>query len=101
MSNLNQFLEDLGRVPDDWKLRGGIADWAEDNNQAELAAGLRWVVRQQKRPYHGAAGGATWFNAETVAEGLGDPESDIPQAVYKLLDEGREGANQKAFLSLR
>jgi hypothetical protein len=101
MTILDQFLEELGQGPDDWKLRGIVADWAEDNNRPELAECLRWMVRLRKRPYHSTAGGATWFNVETIAEGLGDPESDIPAAVFAILEGGKEIANHKSFPSLR
>jgi hypothetical protein len=101
MTILEQFLNDLGTTPEDWNLRGVVADWAEDNNRPELAECLRWMIRQRKRPYHGASATGTWFNAETVSEGLGDPESDIPAAVYRSLEGGKEVANHKSFPSLR
>jgi hypothetical protein len=101
MSILDQFLEDLQKAPEDWSLRGVIADWGEDNNRPELAGCLRWMIRKRKRPYHGASGAATWFNAETVAQDLGDPESDIPAAIFNLLEGGEEVANHKSFPSLR
>jgi uncharacterized protein (TIGR02996 family) len=101
MSTQEQLLDDLCRAPEDWKLRGVLADWFEDNNQTEAAACLRWMIRNQKRPYHGANRGATWFNADTVAPGLGDPESDIPGDLFKLLEGGKEVANHKSFTALR
>jgi hypothetical protein len=101
MSILDQFLNDLAGAPEDWALRGVLADWAEDNNRPQLAECLRWMIRRQKRPYHGSSGGGTWFNAETIAEGLGDPESDIPAAVFTLLEGGNEVANHKSFATLR
>jgi hypothetical protein len=101
MSILEQFLEDLAKAPEDWKLRGVVADWAEDNHRPELAECLRWMIRKRKRPYPGATGRATWFNAETVAPDLGDPESDIPSAVFVLLEGGQEIAHHKAFPSSR
>src|SRR5947208_9118 len=101
MSILDQFLDDLAQNPDDRSLRGVVADWAEDNNRPDLAACLRWMIKHGKRPYHGSSGGATWFNAETVSPGLGDPESDIPAALYKQLQGGKEVANHKSFPTLR
>jgi hypothetical protein len=101
MSILDQFLDDLADKPEDWTLRGVVADWAEDNDRADLAACLRWMIKNEKRPYHGSTGGATWFNAETVSDGLGDPQSDIPAALFKLLEGGKEVANHKSFPSLR
>ena len=101
MSTREQLLEDLCREPEDWKLRGVLADWYDDNDQADPAACLRWMIRHKKRPYHGARQGATWFNANTVAPGLGDPESDIPEELFRLLEGGKEVANHKSFPSLR
>jgi hypothetical protein len=101
MSILDQFMKDLAGAPEDWSLRGVIADWAEDNNRPQLAECLRWMIRQHKRPYHGSSGGGTWFNEDTIAEGLGDPESDIPAEVFTRLEGGNEVANHKTFLTLR
>jgi hypothetical protein len=101
MSILDQFLNDLAGTPEDWALRGVLADWAEDNSRPQLAECLRWMIRRQKRHYHGSSGGGTWFNAETIAEGLGDPESDIPAAVFTQLEGGNEVANHKSFSTLR
>ena len=101
MSILDQLLKDLSGSPDDWSLRGVIADWAEDNNRPQLAECLRWMIRQNKRPYHGSSGGGTWFNEDTIAEGLGDPESDIPAEVFTRLEGGNEVANHKTFATLR
>jgi hypothetical protein len=101
MSILDQLLKDLSGAPDDWSLRGVIADWAEDNNRPQLAECLRWMIRQHKRPYHGSSGGGTWFNEDTIAEGLGDPESDIPGEVFTRLEGGNEVANHKTFPTLR
>jgi hypothetical protein len=101
MSMVEQFLKDLETTPEDWRVRGIFADWCEDNTQPQLAACLRWMTRLHKRPYHGASGRATWFNADTISSGLGDPESDIPGVIYDLLEGGQKVANHKAYLSMR
>lgn len=101
MSILDQLLNDLGQTPDDWKLRGVLADWFEDNSRPEESACVRWMIRHQKRPYHGSSSGATWFNADTVADGLGDPESDIPGSVFELLEGGKSVANHMTFPNVR
>jgi hypothetical protein len=101
MSTREQLLNDLCGAPEDWALRGVLADWCEDNSLSEEAACLRWMVEQRKRPYHAAERGATWFNADTVSPGLGDPESDIPGALFKALEGGKEVANHKSFPSVR
>jgi hypothetical protein len=100
-SVVDQLLDDLSRAPEDWKLRGVVADWYEDNDRSEEAAALRWMIKNKKRPYHGSASSATWFNLDTVSAGLGDPESDIPGAVFKHLEGGKAVANHMTFPSLR
>jgi hypothetical protein len=101
MPMLETFFADLEKNPEDWKVRGVLADWYEDSGRADLAGCLRWMVNHKKRPYHGSSKVFTWFNADTVEPGLGDPESDIPGAVYQLLSGGEESANHKAFPNLR
>ena len=101
MSILHQLLTDLAAAPEDWRLRGVLADWYEDNGQPQHAECLRWMVAQRKRPYPGSANRATWFNADTISSGLGDPESDVPGAVYDRLEGGKEVANHKTFKSTR
>lgn len=94
---LDKFLEDLCNDPNNWTLRGVIADWAEDNGISELAQCLRWMITNKKRPYHGENNRATWFNAETISQGLGDNSSDIPAILYNALEGGKERANHKTF----
>jgi len=101
MSVRDQLLDDLVRKPEDWKLRGVLADWFDDNNHPEEAACLRWMITHQKRPYHGSSPSASWFNADTVSPGLGDPESDVPGALFELLDGGKQTANHKTFADLK
>jgi uncharacterized protein (TIGR02996 family) len=101
MNTLDQLLDDLAAAPEDWKLRGVVADWCEDNGRAEDAACLRWMVRHHKRPYHGSTKVATWFNADTIRSGLGDHESDIPGALYQQLEGGKEVASHKCFGTVR
>lgn len=102
MSIRDQMLDDLAKVPEDWKLRGMIADWCEDNDRPDEAAALRWMVKHQKRPYHGTTSrSATWFNAETIGPGLGDPESDLPEPVFAQLEGGKPVANHMTYPGLR
>lgn len=99
MSILVPFLEDLGRTPEDWILRSVLADWCEDNQQLELASCLRWMIKHHKRPYHASTGRATWFNADTISSGLGDPESDLPGVLFQHLESEWVVANHKAYAS--
>lgn len=101
MTLRDQFLTELTETPDDWTLRCIFADWCDDNNQPEVAACLKWMIDRRKRPYRGSHGRATWFNADTITSGLGDPESDIPGAIYDQLRGGQIVANHQAFASLR
>src|SRR5262249_16172742 len=82
---LETFYEDLNKKPEDWSLRGVVADWYEDNGQLEGATAQRWMVQNHKRPYHGSSGTFTWFNLDSIDPGLGDPESDIPGGIYQHL----------------
>src|SRR5262249_61345683 len=101
MNPLESFREGLVQTPEDWDLRRVVADWCEDNGHAGRADCLRWMSRLKKRPYRGSSGVASWFNADTIDTGLGDPESDIPGAIYVLLEGGTESANHKTFPTAR
>jgi hypothetical protein len=101
MSIFHQLLADVSAAPEDWKLREVLADWYEDNSQPLGAECLRWMVQHQKRPYVGSAQRATWFNADTISTGLGDPMSDIPGPVYDRLEGAKQVANHKTFKSSR
>jgi len=100
---LEPYYQDLARAPEDWALRSVFADWCEDNGQPDLAECLRWMVENHKRPHCGSDQSFTWFNADALKakENLGDPESDIPERVYQLLQGGREAARHKTYESLR
>lgn len=97
----SQLLTEVAADPEDWKLREVLADWFEDNSRPVCAECLRWMVRNKKRPYLGSADRASWFNAETIRSGLGDPASDIPGEVFKRLEGGKQIANHKKFESTR
>jgi hypothetical protein len=47
------------------------------------------MVKQRKRPYRSTSGTYSWFNSQRVKT-PSDPESDLPEAVYVLM-QGREG----------
>jgi uncharacterized protein (TIGR02996 family) len=100
MSMHEQFLSDLLDTPDDRTLRGVYADWCEDNDQPEAAECLRWMAAAGKRPMRGSTGVGVWFNGDTIAKGLGDEESDLPDALYRRLEGGGEFVNHRAFGSL-
>jgi uncharacterized protein (TIGR02996 family) len=100
MAMLESFYEDLGRNPEDWKVRSVMADWFEDNANPTAAECLRWMIKHKKRPYHGSSGTFTWFNADSIDPGLGDPESDIPGVLYQHL-KGQETAHHKTYDKLR
>jgi hypothetical protein len=102
MSTLEAFFADLERDPQDWPLRGVLADWYEDNGRPELAECLRWMIRKRKRPHHRVKGTYVWFNADANQDLSGDdPESDLPGAVYKRVAGGLEQGGHKSFPSLR
>jgi uncharacterized protein (TIGR02996 family) len=98
---LDAFFKELAGNPNDWQVRGVFADWCEDNGRVELAECLRWMVRHKKRPYTGLGKSYTWFNADMVKPGLGDPESDIPGVLFDCLTGGHQACSHRAFPSLR
>ena len=100
MSMHEQFLADLLLTPDDRMLRGIYADWCEDNDLPEFAECLRWMAAQNKRPLRGSAGTGTWFDADTIVAGLGDEESDLPDALFRWIEGGVEFRNHRRFDSL-
>ena len=59
------------------------------------------MIGHHKRPYNREVRKATWFNADTIPSGLGDPESDIPGLLFRLLEGGREVANHKIYGTVR
>ena len=95
-----QFLADLLETPDDRTLRGVYADWCEDNDLPEAAECLRWMAAAGKRPMRGSTGIGVWFNGDTIAKGLGDEESDLPDGLYRRLEGGGEFVNHRTFGSL-
>lgn len=84
----------------DWHFRSILADWYDDHNVYGEAECYRWMVTNRKRPYNGSPPNASWFNDQTVAPGLGDSESDIPEEVYKVLDGGKVTANHRTYPSI-
>ncbi len=89
MTTLDALYEGLTRSPNDWELRAVLADWFEENGRQDVADCLHWMVRHHKRPYHSDRGTYHWFNIERVTT-ASDPESDIPEPVYRKLT-GKEG----------
>jgi hypothetical protein len=79
-------------------LRSMLADWCEDHHRHPEAECLRWAVKNGKRCYSDGGQGA-WFNAKTIAPGMGDPESDLPEELYKQLEGGATTANHMNFES--
>jgi hypothetical protein len=95
---LDYVLSSLDLTPEDYDLRNVLADYAEDNGEGSLAKALRFEAKYRKRPYIGDSG-ASWFNADTISSGIGDPESDIPGPVYEALEGGTKVANHKKYKS--
>jgi hypothetical protein len=89
MTTLQTLYAALHESPDDWQSRAILGDWFEEAGQQNFADCVRWMIDKRKRPYRSTTGTYHWFNAERVTT-ASDPESDIPEAVYKLL-QGREG----------
>jgi hypothetical protein len=89
MTTPDTLYESLALTPNDWDTRAILADWYEESGQQFAADSIHWMIARQKRPYKSTAGTFHWFNAERVTTAA-DPESDIPEAVYKQM-KGKEG----------
>jgi uncharacterized protein (TIGR02996 family) len=101
MTTLEALYETLSQSPDDWQTRSILADWFEESGQQACADSVRWMVAQRKRPYRSPSGAYHWFNARRVTM-ANDPESNLPETVYKLL-HGSEGLQRvfRDYASLR
>src|SRR5262249_40592049 len=86
MTTLDQLYQSLSAHPDDWATRGIPAHRYGEEAQHATAACLRWMIQHRKRPYPSTRGTFHWFNAPRVTTD-NDPESDIPEPVYRLLSE--------------
>jgi uncharacterized protein (TIGR02996 family) len=89
MTTLETLYAGLDQSPDDWEARAVLADWFEEAGRQAVADAVRWMVARRKRPYRSTSGAYHWFNAGRVTT-ASDPESDLPDAVYQLL-QGKEG----------
>jgi hypothetical protein len=96
----NDFIWELSKNPGDFITRSVFADWCEDNDEPELSECLRWMVKNNKRPYKAEGKNEfAWFNADSITGNLGDTESDIPGKLYTKIQGGKESANHKVFPS--
>jgi hypothetical protein len=94
-------LEMLKVGPPNWALLLELADRRERAGRGEEAEALRWMADRRKRPYGSSERGLyTWFNAGTIVSGLGDPESDLPAAVFSRLKGGALVANHRSYRML-
>jgi uncharacterized protein (TIGR02996 family) len=84
VSTLEAMFLALAQSPDDWLLRAALADWFEEAGRQPVADCVRWMVRHRKRPYRSRDGHFHWFDAPRTPT-LIDPESDIPEEVYRYL----------------
>jgi hypothetical protein len=93
-------------VPTHFEERNELADWCSDVGLLPEHEALIWCVQRRKRPgmsvtNEGLQPGAFWFNADTIAEGLGDEESNLPSSLWEKLQiakpEDKVTDNQKKF----
>jgi hypothetical protein len=101
----DQLYEKVGGGPEggpaEWEALEALAKLYERVGGHEAASALRWMARNRKRPYRSSGFAYTWFNANMIDPGLGDPESDIPGKLYERLLSGEETANHKSYRTLR
>lgn len=87
---LDAWHEMLDADPDDFAIRGLMADWYADQGDPAAEDCLRWQVGERKRPYKPpevAPGGLVqWYDGD-YGNGY-DPESDLPAALWSELRGG-------------
>lgn len=65
-----------------------IADWYEDTGDHKHAQAYRWIADNQSRAFQNAAGSfAMYIKSAKLA---GDPRSDIPDEIFRLLQIDKE-----------
>lgn len=78
-----------------------LADWYEERGDEVMAAGLRWCVREGKRPT--LRGKTTrewrWYNMEIYR--AGDPCDEIPEAIIKQMANYRIGDGCAGFVLIQ
>ncbi len=82
--------------------RGIWREYCEDNHMQEEADILAWMIENDKYPYVSSTPQGSWFNGQSINDGLGEPGSDIPPEVYTALpvegpNKGVRTANHVTF----
>lgn len=109
LSEYDVLLDDLCAEPDNWVLRGILADWYEDAGEGMKAECLAWSSQNHKRAHQEKRKGSdntevplfVWFDASKVAPNLGDTESDLPGELFKHLGGGKAVANHMLYKTRR
>lgn len=73
-----------------------MSDWCEERGDLEAAEGLRWQAKHRKRPAH-APVLATWFRESDMGP-WGDPESNLPDDVFDLLQTHLAGSIARIYV---
>lgn len=92
----DKFIEDIVKNFDKMEIRSIFADYCEDAGNYEMSECMRWMVSNNIRPYV-SENTYNYFNKDKVRPEIGDPESDLPEPLYKELKGGDEIANHKKF----
>ncbi len=96
--------QDRGLWAIDWSLLQIASDLAEESSCPVATLGLRWMVKNQKRPYHERGDTWIWFDQRRTSL-QADPWSDLPDKLYDLLlnyeeEKPCEKSSQKVYPDL-
>lgn len=87
---------------------GRLGDYCLDEGRQAEHDAIRWLVDNGRRPWNLAYEEGdipetkvkvAWFNGDEMAEGLGDPASDLPAAVFTQLAAGQDVACHRFYES--
>ena len=83
-----EFLEEKDH--NDWHSWGVLGDSLLDDGEFHLSHAVAWMVRNRNRPYKAGHDNWHWYDIAFQGAQMIDPESDIPHAVFELLDGRQE-----------
>ena len=84
--------QQIKEAPGAWRPRV-VGIWADAEEDASAGTplenarilALRWLEKEDRRPYCATKTEWMWFDAATVIQDMGDGQSDLPTEVWKVL----------------
>jgi uncharacterized protein (TIGR02996 family) len=73
--------------------QAALADWFDEQGDAQAAECLRWVVRNRRRPGHYPAQdtyGSYFWELQEPAPLLNDPPAQLPEALWNAVGDNDE-----------